>query len=412
VQLLVAILKRIIRRGHLRIVDSKGRQHELGELDCPPVTIRVRNRATEWAIVSNPQLALGEAYMDGGLTVEDGDIAALLELLTSNLDGNFGGGHLEWINRARLRLRRLLHGSNDRRRSRKNVVHHYDIDSRLYDLFLDSDKQYSCAFFEHDDDTLETAQANKCRRVAAKLHLKPGQRVLDIGSGWGGLGLHLARTAQADVTGITLSREQWKIAQERVRRQGLGERVRFRLEDYRTVQGKFDRVVSVGMFEHVGVDNYATYFGRVSELLADDGVALIHSIGRSDGPGVTNPWIAKYIFPGGYTPALSEVLPVIERQGLIVTDIEILRLHYARTLAEWRRRFVANWDRAARLHDERFCRMWEFYLAGAEMGFRHQNLMVFQVQVTKRVDALPIVRDYMMPEPKTADQMKRPRVMS
>jgi len=412
-QLLVSILKKIVRRGHLRLIDSKGRIHDFGEMHDPAVTVRIHDRRTEWALLRNPQLALGEAYMDGGLTVEEGaDIAALLDLLTSNLDGGFGGGHLEWINYLRMRMRSLIQRSNNRGRARANVRHHYDLDGRLYDLFLDSDKQYSCAFFEHDNDTLESAQANKCRRIAAKLDLKPNQRVLDIGSGWGGMALHLARTAQADVTGITLSQEQWKIAQERARRQGLADRVRFKLEDYRAVEGKFDRIVSVGMFEHVGVDNYDAYFRRVAELLTDDGVALIHSIGRSDGPGITNPWIAKYIFPGGYTPALSEVLPAIERNGLIVTDIEVLRLHYARTLAQWRKRFVANWERAAKLHDERFCRMWEFYLAGAEMGFRHQHLMVFQVQVAKRVDALPIVRDYMLPEPQPMEMPRRQSVMS
>jgi len=410
--LLVAILRRIIRRGHLRLIDSKGRRYDIGEANLPPVTARLHDRRTQWALTGNPQLALGEAYMDGRLSVEDGDIAALLELLTNNLGRGYGGGHLEWINRMRTGIKRLARRSNNRRRARANVHHHYDLDGRLYDLFLDSDKQYSCAFFEHDGDTLETAQANKCRRIAAKLCLKPGQRVLDIGSGWGGMALHLARSAQVDVTGITLSQEQWKIAQERARRQGLPDRVRFKLEDYRAVEGKFDRIVSVGMFEHVGADNYDAYFRRVSELLTDDGVALIHSIGRSDGPGVTNAWIEKYIFPGGYTPALSEVIPAIERNGLMVTDIEILRLHYARTLAEWRKRFVANWDRAAKLHDERFCRMWEFYLAGSEMGFRHQQLMVFQVQVAKRVDALPIVRDYMLPEPQRAEIPRRQSVMS
>jgi cyclopropane-fatty-acyl-phospholipid synthase len=287
---------------------------------------------------------------------------------------------------------------NSHRRSRRNVAHHYDLSGQLYDLFLDADKQYSCAFYELPGDSLETAQLNKKRRIAAKLDLKPGQRVLDVGSGWGGLSLHLAQTADIDVTGVTLSEEQLKIANARARDSGLSERVRFNLQDYRDVSGPFDRVVSVGMFEHVGVGHFDQFFRKLSSLLTDEGVALIHSIGRSDGPGATNPWIAKYIFPGSYTPALSEVLPAVERAGLYVTDIEILRLHYASTLADWRRRFVANWDRAKELYDERFCRMWEFYLAGCEMGFRHQGLMVFQLQVAKRVDALPLTRDYMQPE--------------
>jgi cyclopropane-fatty-acyl-phospholipid synthase len=395
--LLVAVLRKVIHQGHLTLIDAGGRAHEIGVVGQPAVILRIHDKGTERAILLNPQLAIGEAYMDGRVTVEAGDIAALLDLLTRNIGMNFGGGHWEWI----AALRHVTKGRrqrNDPRSARHNVAHHYDLSAGLYDLFLDSDKQYSCAFFETDADSLETAQQNKCRRIAAKLDLNPNQRVLDIGSGWGGLGLHLAQTANVDVTGITLSEEQLKIAQDRAARQGLSDRVRFRLEDYRRTEGKFDRVVSVGMFEHVGVHQYQEYFNDIAKLLTDDGVALIHSIGRSDGPGVTNPWIAKYIFPGGYTPALSEVLPVVERSGLMVTDIEILRLHYAMTLAEWRKRFVANWERAARLYDERFCRMWEFYLAGAEMGFRYQGLIVFQMQVAKRVDALPLVRDYMTPE--------------
>jgi cyclopropane-fatty-acyl-phospholipid synthase len=398
--LLVAVLRKVIRQGHLTVIGADGRTHEIGVAGQPGVVIRFRNRAAERAMLLNPQLALGEAYMNGGLTIENGDIAALLDLLTRNLGMQFGGGHWGAIARMRHATKRWRQRNNPRS-AKHNVAHHYDLSAGLYDLFLDSDKQYSCAFFETPSDSLETAQQNKCRRIAAKLDLRPNQRVLDIGSGWGGLGLHLAQAADVDVTGITLSEEQLKIAQDRATRQGLSDRVRFRLEDYRKMTGKFERIVSVGMFEHVGVTQYQEYFNDVAKLLTDDGVAMIHAIGRSDGPGVTNPWIAKYIFPGGYTPALSEVLPAVERSGLIVTDIEVLRLHYAMTLVEWRKRFVANWERAKRLYDERFCRMWEFYLAGAEMGFRHQGLMVFQMQVAKRVDALPLVRDYMMPAHET-----------
>ncbi|MBV9993080.1 MAG: class I SAM-dependent methyltransferase [Alphaproteobacteria bacterium] len=395
--LLSSLLKKIVRKGHLILIDRKGRSHSIGEAERPPVTIRLRDARTERALLLNPQLALGEAYMNGTLTVEGGDIAQVLDLLTGNLGMGFGGGHWHWINKARLLIRRLMQ-RNTQKRARRNVAHHYDLEGGLYDLFLDSDKQYSCAFFETPGDSLDTAQLNKRRRITAKLDLKPNQRVLDIGCGWGGLGLHIAKTENVDVTGVTLSQEQLKIAQDRARRQGLSDRVRFRLEDYRNTQGPFERIVSVGMLEHVGVAHYDEYFRHVSRMLSDDGAALIHAIGRSDGPGVTNPWIAKYIFPGGYTPALSEVMPAIERNGLIVTDVEILRLHYAHTLAEWRRRFMANWERAERLHDARFCRMWEFYLAGAEMGFRNQGLMVFQIQLAKRVDTLPLTRDYMIPQ--------------
>jgi cyclopropane-fatty-acyl-phospholipid synthase len=394
--LLSILLKRLIQEGHLVVIDAEGARHDFGVEGRGPVVIRIHDKKTERAIFLNPQLALGEAYMDGLLTIESGDIASLLDLLTRNLKMGFGGGHLKWINRFRMLLSRLARG-NTLSRARNNVVHHYDLSGKLYDLFLDSDKQYSCAFFETPNDNLETAQANKCRRITAKLALRPGQRVLDIGSGWGGLGLHMARHAGVDVTGVTLSEEQLHIARDRALRSGMADRVRFRLEDYRKTEGRFERIVSVGMFEHVGRAHYEAFFRRVADLLTEDGVALIHAIGRGDGPGVTNPWIAKYIFPGGYTPALSEVLPHVERAGLTVTDIEILRLHYAQTLVQWRQRFVANWDRARHLYDERFCRMWEFYLAGAEMGFRNQSLMVFQIQLAKRVDALPIVRDYMMP---------------
>jgi cyclopropane-fatty-acyl-phospholipid synthase len=318
----------------------------------------------------------------------------------------FGGGYLEWLAHARFLARRLIQG-NGRTRARQNVAHHYDLSGALYDLFLDADRQYSCAFFERPGDTLEMAQQNKKRRIAAKLSLRRGMRVLDIGSGWGGMGIYLAEAHGAEVRGITLSAEQLRVARSRAAGAGLASRVHFSLEDYRETQGPFDRIVSVGMFEHVGIGHYDAYFRKIAALLADDGVALVHSIGRSDGPGVTNPWIGKYIFPGGYAPALSEVLPAVERAGLIVTDIEILRLHYAQTLQEWRRRFLEHRDAACALYDERFCRMWEFYLAASEMAFRWQGNIVFQLQLARRMDALPLTRDYMIPQAVAAS---RPRV--
>jgi cyclopropane-fatty-acyl-phospholipid synthase len=275
------------------------------------------------------------------------------------------------------------------------VAHHYDINGAIYDLFLDRDRQYSCAYFTPGA-TLDEAQLAKKRHLAAKLSLAPGHRVLDIGSGWGGLGLYLAKIGHCDVTGVTLSSEQLRISRERAQREGLARAVRFEFKDYRKVEGRFDRIVSVGMFEHVGVNHYATYFRKVRELLADDGVALIHTIGRSEPPTATNPFIAKYIFPGGYIPALSEVAAAVERSGLVLTDLEVLRLHYAETLRAWRERFLANWDKAAGILDETFCRMWEFYLAGSETAFRYQGLVVFQLQLAKRIDALPTTRDYML----------------
>ncbi|MFM9863806.1 MAG: class I SAM-dependent methyltransferase [Micropepsaceae bacterium] len=394
--LMVRMLRGIVKMGRLTLVAHDGSSFEIGDLSAPAVVMRLHDRRVAFDLLRDPQMALGELYMDGRFTVQNGDIADLLGLFARNLGTGSGGGHLLWLARLRA-LGRRLNPRNSGARAKRNVAHHYDLSSGLYDLFLDHDKQYSCAFFEAPDETLEAAQLNKKRRIAAKLALEPGQTVLDIGSGWGGLGMFLAASAAVDVTGVTLSSEQLKVANARAASIGLADRVRFRLEDYSGVAGTFDRIVSVGMFEHVGVAQYDAFFQRVGQLLNDDGVALVHSIGRSDGPGTTNPWIAKYIFPGGYVPALSEVLPAVERAGLIVTDIEILRLHYARTLSEWRRRFVANWDRAKRLYDERFCRMWEFYLAGAEMAFRYQGQMVFQMQLAKRGDALPTVRDYMMP---------------
>ena len=394
-RLLSAIMRRIVRDGHLAIIDAKGVTHNFGETDKPAVTIALHDSKVALELALNPQLKFGEAYMEGRFTVEDGGtIADFLDLMQRNLGIGFGGGHLEWIAKAHGAARRAL-SHNSLQRARRNVAHHYDLSSKLYDLFLDSDKQYSCAFYETPNDTLEAAQTNKKRRIAAKLALRPGQRVLDIGSGWGGMGLHLAQSAGVDVTGITLSEEQLKIANERVRTSALDERVRFRLEDYRHTAGKFDRIVSVGMFEHVGRKHYQAYFDRIAALLADDGVALVHTIGRTDGPGATNPWITKYIFPGGYVPALSEIMPAVERAGLIIADVEVLRMHYAYTLAEWRRRFRANWERAARVYDERFCRMWEFFLAGSEMAFRHQGQVVFQLQLSKRIDTLPLTRNYM-----------------
>jgi cyclopropane-fatty-acyl-phospholipid synthase len=323
----------------------------------------------------------------------EGSIYDLLSTVLSNLMERRLPRWTQGLDLARFMTRRLAQ-YNPARRARLNASHHYDIDGTIYDLFLDSDRQYSCAYFSDKATSLEEAQVAKKRHIAAKLALSEGQRVLDIGSGWGGLGLYLAKTTGSQVDGITLSTEQLKIAEERARRQGLAASVRFQLRDYRALEGTYDRIVSVGMFEHVGVNHYGTFFRKVRSLLAEDGVALLHFIGRSDQPTITNPFIAKYIFPGGYIPALSEVMPAIERSGLIATDIEVLRLHYAETLRNWRQRFLSNLEEAKKVKGERFCRMWEFYLAGSECAFRYQNLVVFQIQLARRVDALPWVRDY------------------
>jgi cyclopropane-fatty-acyl-phospholipid synthase len=395
VLLLVELFKRIVNVGRLTVIDPHGRAKVIaGREPGPSSTIRIHDAAAARAIAVNPRLALGEAYMDGRMTVEDGDIYSFLEFCAHNevkLPANSWLMHLYRLQRLVRRFQQI----NPTSRARENVAHHYDLSGRLYELFLDADRQYSCAYFRTNNDSLDVAQENKKRHIAAKLLLKPGSRVLDIGSGWGGLGIYLAKAGAGDVTGITLSTEQHKVSNDRAAAAGLAGRVRFQLSDYREQTGTFDRIVSVGMFEHVGVNHYKRFFAKLRDLLADDGVALLHAIGRADGPGVTNPWIRRYIFPGGYSPALSEVLPAVEKSGLFVTDIEVLRLHYAETLREWRRRFMAARDQIRALYDERFCRMWEFYLAGSELAFRYHGHIVWQMQLAKRVDTVPLTRDYM-----------------
>ena len=391
--LLDILLRRIVQRGALTFIDAGGCSHTYGDGRGPPIIVQVADKRLERHLVLDPQLALGEGYMDGRLKILQGRIYDFLELLLSNIQYQPEPAWTHSLNTARYLVRRLVQ-FNPSGRAQRNVAHHYDINGAIYDLFLDRDRQYSCGYFTQGA-SLEEAQLAKKRHLAAKLAISPGQRVLDIGSGWGGLGIYLAKVANCDVTGVTLSSEQLKISRERAQREGLSRAVRFEFKDYRKVEGSFDRVVSVGMFEHVGVNHYATYFRKVRDLLTDEGVAVIHTIGRSEPPTVTNPFIAKYVFPGGYIPALSEVSAAVERSGLIITDIEVLRLHYAETLRAWRERFIVNWDKAAGILDERFCRMWEFYLAGSETAFRYQNLVIFQLQLAKRITALPTTRDYM-----------------
>jgi cyclopropane-fatty-acyl-phospholipid synthase len=394
--LLRALITRLIRRGNLRLTSAHGTQMTFGDGTGPPIAARFTRRSTELAVMAEPELKLGEAYMDGTFVIEQGSIADLLELVMSAMRGDA----LRWtrpVDAFRL-ARRWLRQFNLRARAQRNVAHHYDLDEQLYALFLDSDRQYSCGYFESPATTLDDAQLAKKRHIAAKLRVDPGARVLDIGCGWGGLALYLAEFAGADVTGITLSREQLALARVRAGERRLDDHVAFRMQDYRDVDETFDRIVSVGMFEHVGVAFYDRFFRACASILADDGVMVLHAIGRSEGPGTTNPWIRKYIFPGGYIPALSEVLPAIERAGLLVTDIEILRLHYAATLRAWRERFLAHRETVERLYDGRFVRMWEFYLAACEIAFAKQNMMVFQLQLTKRQGAVPITRDYIVAE--------------
>lgn len=392
--MLTLILRRLIVEGELTITDSNGKAHRFGGNGGPSVAVRFHEPSLPLKIALNPSMALGEAYVDGRLTVEGGGtIYEFLDLLTRNI-AETGQPAPQRLFAPIGMLFRRIHQFNPAFRSKRNVAHHYDLSGELYDLFLDQDKQYSCAYFPEGVNDIDTAQERKKRHIAAKLLLKDGQTVLDIGSGWGGMGLYLAKSAGTEVTGITLSEEQLKVSKDRAAQAGLQDRAQFHLRDYRDQTGHFDRIVSVGMFEHVGIGHFGQYFGKIHEVLADDGVALLHTIGRSDGPGNTDPWIRKYIFPGGYIPSLSETVPAIERAGLVVTDIEFLGPHYAETLKAWRERFRRNWDKVADLYDENFCRMWEFYLAGSEVSFRFLGLTVFQIQMTKRAGVVPMTRDY------------------
>ena len=389
-------LKFVIRTGTLHVTDVSGMVHSYGDGTGAPVGIKVTAQAAN-RIAIDADRHLGECYMDGSLDVTEGTIYDVLALLVANAEAS----SMPRAARAIYGLRKLnkrLDQYNPVGKAKQNVAHHYDLSGQMYDLFLDRDRQYSCAYFETDDGSLEEAQLAKKRHLAAKLMIKPGMKVLDIGSGWGGLGLYLAEVCGAEVTGVTLSEEQYKLSNERAQQRGVAGRASFHLKDYRHLDQKFDRIVSVGMFEHVGIGHYKEFFAKVKSLLADDGVAVLHSINRSDGPGATSAWIKKYIFPGGYIPALSEVLPHIERTKLYVTDVEILRLHYAKTLREWAVRFAHNRERAKEIYDERFCRMWEFYLAASECAFRFAGMNNFQIQFTRNQHALPLSRNYMIDE--------------
>ncbi|WP_313453931.1 cyclopropane-fatty-acyl-phospholipid synthase family protein [Brevundimonas sp.] len=385
--MLQSLLDRTFRTRAVAVRLPDGRTLTAGPGE-PELTAVIETRKALAAIAADPELKLGEAYMDGAFRIEGGDIYDFMALAASQLSRQDRRLGLGW------RIRRAMEQANDRRHAQANVHHHYDLTVDFYRLFLDPDLQYSCAYFETPGATLEQAQAAKKRRLIDKLVLSPGQRALDIGCGWGGLGLSLAR-AGARVTGVTLSTEQHRTANERAAAEGLSDQADFRLQDYRDLDGPFDRIVSVGMFEHVGAPNYQAYFDTVARLLTEDGVAVIHSIGRKGPPSRTQPWIRKYIFPGGYIPALSEVFPAIERSGLWVTDMEVLRLHYAETLRAWRERFLARRDEALAMCEDRFCRMWEFYLAVSEVAFRELGQMVFQLQLTKKPDAVPLTRDYL-----------------
>jgi len=398
------MLTSFVRVGTLKVIDADGRLHVFSGAPGPTVTMRLSDRSLYRKLFFNPELHAGEAYMDGRLWFEESTLRDFLTLFSVNRL-SLGSYPLQKVLRRISRGLKRFQQFNPVGKAQKNVAHHYDLGNAFYELFLDEGMQYSCAYFLSDDDSLEQAQRNKLRLIAAKLRLAPGLRILDIGSGWGDLALYLASLWDVDVTGVTLSKEQHALSNEKARRLGLSDRVRFELRDYREVGERFDRIVSVGMFEHVGVQHYGEFFAKINALMRDDGLMLLHSIGHMSPPGTASPWLRKYIFPGAYSPALSEVFTAVEQASLWVTDLEFLRLHYAKTLAHWARRFEANRARVAQMYDERFCRMWEFYLISAEMMFRTGSQLVFQMQLARKRDAAPIVRDYI------ADTERRYREM-
>ena len=393
-RLLSAMFRKFFVVGRIDVKMPNGEIQTFGDRQADPVSISIKDAATARKLCLNPELAVGEAYMDGNLTIENDDLHGFMTNVLSNIAKSEELAITRVLRSCR-NLRRNLVQFNTSRMARSNVEHHYDLSDRLYELFLDEDRQYSCAYFEDEGDSLEYAQIQKKRHIAKKLLLSPGQKVLDIGSGWGGMGITLAKEFGVDVTGVTLSTQQHRKANERAAEAGEAHRAKFLLKDYRSVEGTFDRIVSVGMFEHVGAPHYMEYFKKIKDILADDGIALLHTIGRSGPPGSTNPWITKYIFPGGYVPAMSETMAAVERAGLTVTDVEVLRLHYAETLKNWHSRFMSNIEEIRREYDERFCRMWRFYLLSCEMTFRYNDQVVFQFQIAKSKDAVPLTRNYL-----------------
>jgi cyclopropane-fatty-acyl-phospholipid synthase len=388
------VFTRLITVGSLTVITSNNTRYVFGDGSGTPVVIRFTDWRAELGFILDPDLKLGENFVDQRMVMEQGSIYDFLSLVLNAQRFVRPPWSVRVLDRWRYVTRRFLQ-KNGVLKSRKNVAHHYDLDDRLYQLFLDEDRQYSCAYFESENMSLDEAQLAKKRHIAAKLCLGAGQRVLDIGCGWGGMALYLARIAGAgQVTGVTLSQEQLKVAKGRASDAGLADKVQFELQDYRALDAKFERIVSVGMFEHVGIDFYDVFFNKAADLLTDDGVMLLHTIGNSDVPDFTNPWIVKYIFPGGHLPSLSDITASVERSKLIVTDVEVLRLHYAKTLRHWRERFMARRAEAVALYDERFCRIWEFYLSASETAFQYEDVVIFQVQIAKRQENVPLTRDY------------------
>tara|TARA_Y100001936_G_scaffold209691_1_gene215956 strand:- start:3014 stop:4204 length:1191 start_codon:yes stop_codon:yes gene_type:complete len=391
---LIEFLNNLFKEDGFLLIDANKNQHLIGNPKKEkPITLKILDKNLHSKLLLLPDLYFGEAYTKGSVIIENGTLTEFLDLALKNI----GRGETNKYNLVINKLRgtyRFLTNFNIKKKSKSNVAHHYDISEKLYDLFLDKKRQYSCAYFKNDGDSLEQAQDNKIEHIIKKLNLKPNQKVLDIGSGWGSLAIEIAKKSQCEVLGITLSENQLQHSIEKAKKDGLENQVQFRLADYRDLNEKFDRIVSVGMFEHVGRKFYNTYFNSVYKLLNDDGVALIHTIGSVNPPRDPQPWITKYIFPGGYTPSLSEVVKPIEKSGLMLSDVEVWRMHYAHTLRNWKDRFLSKREEVLEMFDEKFLRMWEFYLAGCEMAFKWGDQVVFQMQLIKKHSAAPNTRDY------------------
>ena len=391
---LVNFLNGLVKEDGFELVDANSKSYLIGKPKKEnPIRFKILDKKLHWKLLLNPDLYLGEAYTNGSIVIENGTLTEFLDIALKNVGRQSTNSITNVLKKFR-RIYRYITNFNLVRKSKENAAHHYDISNKFYDLFLDEKRQYSCAYFKNEDDTLEVAQNNKIDHIIKKLNLKPNQKVLDIGCGWGTLALDMAKKTQCEVVGITLSKNQLEYAQQKAKEMNLENQVEFRLEDYRQLNEKFDRVVSVGMFEHVGKKFYNKYFNKVFDFLNEDGVALIHTIGSVNPPRGPQPWITKYIFPGGYTPSLSEVSLPIEKSGLIISDIEVLRMRYAHTLKNWKERFMSKKGEVLEMFDEKFFRMWEFYLVSCEMAFKWSDQVVFQFQLTKKFKATPITRDY------------------
>ena len=387
-------LNRLIKDDGFELIDANSKSYLIGKPKKEnPIRFKILDKTLHWKLLINPDLYLGEGYTDGSIVIENGTLTEFLDIAIKNIGRDSANSITNALDKFR-RIYRYITNFNLIGKSKQNVAHHYDLSNKFYDLFLDEKRQYSCAYFKNEDDTLEVAQNNKIDHIIKKLNLKPNHKVLDVGCGWGTLALDIAKKTQCEVVGITLSKNQLEYAQQKAREMNLENQVEFRLEDYRQLSEKFDRVVSVGMFEHVGRKFYSKYFNKVFDFLNEDGVALIHTIGSINPPRGPQPWITKYIFPGGYTPSLSEVSLPIEKSGLIISDLEVLRAHYAHTLRSWKDRFMSKKEQVLEMFDEKFFRMWEFYLVGCEMSFKWSDQVVFQFQLTRKLKATPITRDY------------------